>query len=138
MYVCTKKETWYDTDTATWGCPPHQQIGQQDGHDNEEDDPEDVGHLWERGQQVPAFHVVAKDAVILKLPNGHHHGFDEGETGIPKGGNILLQTSHSRLQCEEEVEDTERRDEHGDMARSLLNSTAMDVHDFVIMTLQMR
>ena len=61
---------------------PHQQVGQQDGHDDEEDDPENVGHYREGGQQVTAFVVVAKNAVILKLPSGHHHGLDEGETGI--------------------------------------------------------
>ena len=61
---------------------PYQQVGQQDGHDDEEDDPENVGHYWEGGQQETAFDVVAKNAVILKLANGHHHGLDEGEAGI--------------------------------------------------------
>ena len=43
---------------------PHQQVGQQDGHDNEEDDPKDVGHFWEGGHQSTAFIAVAKNAVI--------------------------------------------------------------------------
>ena len=66
------------------GICPHQQVGQQDGHDNEEDDPENVGHFWEGGQRVPVLNVVAKNAVILKLANGHHHGLDEGEASITK------------------------------------------------------
>ena len=76
---------------------PHQQVGHQDGHDNEEDDPEDVGHFWKGGQQVPAFVVVAKDAVIVKLPNGHHQRLDEGEAGIPKGGDIHKQSGIIQL-----------------------------------------
>ena len=76
---------------------PHHQVGQQDGHDNEEDDPEDVGHFWERGQQTTAFIAVAKNAIIVKLPNGHHHGLDEGEASIPKGGDIHKQSSIIQL-----------------------------------------
>ena len=76
---------------------PHQQVGQQDGHDNDEDNPEDVGHFWEGGQQAAAFVAVAKDAVIVKLPNGHHHGLDEGEANMPKGGDIHKQSSIIQL-----------------------------------------
>ena len=43
---------------------PHQQVEQQDGHDDDEDDPENVGHYWEGGQQATAFIVVAKNVVI--------------------------------------------------------------------------
>ena len=68
---------------------PHQQVVQQDGHDNEEDNPKDVAHFWEGGLQASALTVVTKYKVILKLPKGHHNGLDEGETGIPKGGDIV-------------------------------------------------
>ena len=63
----------------------HQQVGHQDWHDNEEDDPEDIGHFWEGSQQATAIISVAKNAVIVKLSNSHHYGLDEGEAGIPKG-----------------------------------------------------
>ena len=76
---------------------PHQQVGQQDGHDNEEDDPKDVGYLWEGGQHATAVVAVAKNSVIVKLPKGHHHGLDEGETGIPKRGDITNQGSIIQL-----------------------------------------
>ena len=75
----------------------HQQVGYQDGHDNEEDDPEDVSHYRERGQQTMAFVVVAKNVVIVKFANGHHHGLDEGEASITKGGDINHQGSIIQL-----------------------------------------
>lgn len=68
---------------------PHQQVVQQDGHDNEEDNPKDVAHFWEGCLQVSALTVVTKYKAIFKLPKGHHNGLDEGETGIPKGGDII-------------------------------------------------
>ena len=68
---------------------PHQQIVQQDGHDNEEDNPKDVAHFWEGGLQASALTVVTKYKVIFKLSKGHHNGLDEGETSIPKGGDIV-------------------------------------------------
>ena len=68
---------------------PHQQVVQQDGHDNEEDNPKDVAHFWEGGLQASALTAVTKYKVIFKLPKGHHNGLDEGETGIPKGGDIV-------------------------------------------------
>ena len=91
---------WLNTESTF--AFPHQQVGHQDGHDNEEHNPEDVGHFWEGGQQAAAFVVVAKDAVIFKLPNGHHHGLDEGEASIPKGGDIHKQSSIIQLQWREE------------------------------------
>ena len=80
----------------------HQQVGQQDGHDDEEDDPENVGHYREGGQQVPVLIIVAKNAVILKLASGHHHGLNEGEAGITKGGDINHLGSIIQLQWIEE------------------------------------
>ena len=82
---------------------PYQQVGYQDGHDNKEDDPENVGHYWEGGQQATAFVVVAKNVVIIKLANGHHHGLDEGETSITKGGDINHQGSIIQLQWKEKL-----------------------------------
>ena len=79
----------------------HQQVGQQDGHDNEEDDPKDIGYFWEGGQQVFAFIVVPKISVILKFPNGHHHGLDEGETGMPKRRYIDSKGNVNQLQWRE-------------------------------------
>ena len=92
-----RREQYVHVSTYSLQFLPHQQVGQQDWHDNEEDDPEDVGHYWEGGQQVAAFVAVAKYCVILKLPNGHHHGFDEGEASIPKGGDIHKQSSIFQL-----------------------------------------
>ena len=83
---------------------PHQQVGQQDGHDNEEDDPKNVGHFWEGGQQVPAFIAVTKNGVIIQLPSGHHYGLDEGETGIPKRGDINNQGGIIQLWWKGETE----------------------------------
>ncbi len=83
--------------------PPYQQVGHQDGHDNEEDDPENVGHYREGGQQATAFIVVAKNVVIIKLANGHHHGLDEGEAGISEGGDINHQGSIIQLQWREKL-----------------------------------
>ena len=80
----------------------HQQVGQQDGHDDEEDDPENVGHYREGGQQVPVLIIVAKNAVILKLASGHHHGLNEGEASITKGGDINHLGSIIQLQWIEE------------------------------------
>ena len=68
---------------------PHQQVIQQDGHDNEEDNPKDVAHYWEGGLQAVALTVVTKYKVIIKLSKGHHNGLYKGETGIPKGGDIV-------------------------------------------------
>ena len=85
---------------------PHQQVGHQDGHDNEEDDPENVGHYWEGGQQTTAFVAVTKNAVIVKLANCHHHGLDEGEASITKGGDINHQGSIIQLQWREKLKIT--------------------------------
>ena len=57
---------------------PHQQVVQQDGHDNEENDPKGIAYFWERGLQARALTVVTKRNVIFKLPKGHHYGLDEG------------------------------------------------------------
>ena len=81
----------------------HQQVGHQDGHDNEEHNPEDVGHFWE-DQQATAFIVVAKDTVISKFPSGHRHGLHEGEANILKGGSIGMHGSIILLQWIEKLE----------------------------------
>ena len=82
---------------------PYQQVVQQDWHHNEEDDPENVGHFWEGGLQAIALTVVSKHSAILKLPKGHHHGLDEGETSIPKGGDIGKQGGTVWLQWAKEI-----------------------------------
>ena len=88
---------------------PHQQVGHQDWHDNEEGNPEDVGHFWEGGQQATAVVAVAKNVNILKLSNGHHHGLDEGQTSIPKGGDIDKHGSIIHLQCDRNWKDCPKR-----------------------------
>ena len=61
-----------------------------------------VGHYWEGGQQVPVLIIVAKNAVTLKLASCHHHGLNEGEAGITKGGDINHLGSIIQLQWIEE------------------------------------
>ena len=56
---------------------PHQQVVQQDGHDNDEDDPKGIAHFWEGGRQASALTVVTKKTVIFKFSKGHHHGLDK-------------------------------------------------------------
>ena len=81
----------------------YQHVGQQDRHDNEKDDPNDVSHLWKRGQQTTGGIVVAKYTVIVKLPSGHRHCLDEGVTSIPKGGSVNQASGIVQLKWMEEM-----------------------------------
>ena len=63
----------------------YQQVGEEDGHEDEEDDPQEVRHGRE-GDAVTHLLLLTpsrlepEDAVNLKLSGRHCHGLDEGES----------------------------------------------------------
>ena len=70
----------------------YQQVGEEDGHENEKDDPQYIGHFRERyiHRYFAGIHdtsgCLTKDIVKLKFACGHSHGFENGAGGIGEWG----------------------------------------------------
>ena len=86
--------------------PTHQEVDKEDGHYDDEDNPDEEGHLWE-GQLTPgttALILVPEDGIV-RPPTSHHHQFDEGQYRVSEWGGlwryvyIMYMYVHAYIHC---------------------------------------